>query len=77
MKKSMEMTIEESRGREISSHLHDHLYIGHLPTIYLPSLAQLSFTSPADETILYLFQRAFYSAAPCMNPLCTLYTPYL
>ena len=44
-------------------------------TIYLPSLIQLCFTSPAYETTLYLLQRAFHSAAPCMNLLYTLYTP--
>ena len=44
-------------------------------TIYLPSLTQLSFTSPADETTLYILQRVFHSAASCMNPLYTLCAP--
>ena len=44
-------------------------------TIYLPSLTQLSFTSPADEATLYILQRAFHSAPPCMNPLYTLCAP--
>ena len=45
------------------------IYMAIYLIIYLPSLIQLSFTSPADETTLYLLQRAFHSAAPCMNPL--------
>ena len=48
-----------------------HIFSQHL-TIYLPSLIQLSFIFPADETTLYILQRAFHSAAPCMNPLYTL-----
>ena len=57
---------------------HPHLWPSHNIFLHLhlsQASSLLSITSTADETTLYFLQRAFHSAAPCMNPLYTLCAP--